>query len=160
MILSDHEIDQLCTSDIRLINPYSVLQLQPASYDVQLDVILAKGIEYGIAYLLQPGQFVLASSIERFNIPNGIVGRLEGKSSLARLGIIIHTAGFIDPGFHGTLTFEITNLNDKPHKLQHEDLIGQVAFIRMSMLADYMYGDPLVHSHYQNQSGPTESYMQ
>lgn len=114
-------------------------------------------IEAGKFYL-QPQQFILASTVERVSLPNFIVGRVEGKSSLGRLGLLIHaTAGFIDPGFTGNITLEISNLNCVPIILRAGLPICQISFQYLESLAINPYGSENLNSKYQNQSGTTES---
>lgn len=109
-------------------------------------------------FCLQPGGFLLASTSEAFRIPSDIVARVEGKSSLGRLGLIVHaTAGYIDPGFDGTITLEIVNLSKFPITLYAGMPIAQISFSRMTSPALRPYGSSLLNSKYQNQNGPTES---
>lgn len=150
MILSDASIDEYVTR-FSLIEPFRRKQLQPASYDLTL------GELPGGLRKLEPGQFILASTLERVNIPAHVVGRIEGKSSWARKGLIIHTAGFVDPGFRGQLTLEMTNLSDTPVPLKVGVLIAQIAFQLLDKPAARPYGHPELGSHYQNQEGITDS---
>lgn len=139
-----------------LIDPFTVGQLQPASYDLKLGALEGFNTKHVI---LGPQQFMLGSTLERVRIPDNIVGRLEGKSSLARQGLIIHTAGFIDPGFRGQLVLEITNLSGKPVMLEIGQLIAQIAFFEMDGPVERPYGHPDLGSHYQDQEGPTPSAL-
>jgi dCTP deaminase len=108
--------------------------------------------------VLEPGVFVLGTTVERVTIPNDLVGRLEGKSSLARLGLVIHsTAGFIDAGFSGQITLELSNVNVLPIKLYVGMKIGQIAFTKLSYPVDTPYGSEELGSKYQNQTGATAS---
>lgn len=159
-VLSDRTIEELVTNK-DLIVPYSQEQLQPASYDVRLADIkgaVSKDRENDI-WWLGPGQFVLGSTMEKVCLPDDIVARIEGKSSLARMGIIVHTAGFIDPGFCGTLTLEITNLSSDSVPLKRNQLIAQLAFQELDRPAARPYGHPSLGSHYQGQDGITPSVL-
>lgn len=155
MILSDSSIEALGDS---LIQPFNRAQLQPASYDLQLGFIRVEN-HLEDSGLIQPGEFLLASTLEVVLLPSHIVGRIEGKSSWARRGLIIHTAGFVDPGFRGTLTLEITNLSAKPLYLKRFDLIAQIAFSYLDRPAVNPYGSPGLNSHYQNQLGPEPAWQ-
>ena len=109
-------------------------------------------------FLLHPGEFVLGSTAERIGIPDDLVGRLEGKSSLARLGLLIHsTAGFVDAGFDGYLTLELSNVATLPITLYPGMKIGQISFLQMTSPADVPYGEASIGSKYQGQRGPTPS---
>lgn len=109
-------------------------------------------------YVLHPGEFILGSTVETVSIPDYLACRFEGKSSLGRIGLTTHvTAGFIDPGFHGTITLEIKNENQFPILLKAGMLIGQLCFIRLNTTVDRMYGSVELGSHYQNQIGVTEA---
>ena len=108
--------------------------------------------------MLHPGEFVLGSTLERIGVPDDLVGRIEGKSSLGRLGLIIHsTAGFIDAGFDGHITLELTNIATLPITLYPGMKIGQVSFMQMTTPADKPYGSGARGSKYQGQQGPTPS---
>lgn len=155
MILSDGSI-WAAVKAFNLIDPFVDSQLQPASYDLRLGEIL-DGDNAVDSRLIMPKEFLLASTMEIVHLPDTIVGRLEGKSSLARQGLIIHTAGFIDPGFSGQLTLEITNLSDKSFPLEAGMLICQIAFSKLDKAALRPYGHPELHSHYQNQIGVTQA---
>ena len=107
---------------------------------------------------LHPGEFVLASTYEVITLPDDIAGRLEGKSSLGRLGLLTHsTAGFIDPGFSGHITLELSNVANLPVKLYPGMKIGQLCLIKLSSSAEHPYGSALYGSRYQGQRGPTPS---
>lgn len=175
-VLPDHEIENLC-KDEGLISPYTRSQLQPASYDVLLasrilvpmglkEVNLAEplpdnlyyerviGGDVGGGYLLRPGDFILGATLERVEIPNNVVGRIEGKSSLARLGITAHiTAGYLDPGFRGNVTLEIVNLWPRPIRIWPGQRIAQLGFEWMSSACIRPYGSPELESHYQDADG-------
>jgi dCTP deaminase len=108
--------------------------------------------------MLHPGEFVLGSTIERVRLPDDLVGRLEGKSSLGRLGLLIHsTAGFVDAGWDGHLTLELSNVANLPITLYPGMKIGQISFLQMTTPADHPYGSEGLKSKYQGQRGPTPS---
>ncbi len=110
------------------------------------------------SYVLNPGEFILGSTVESVSIPDYLACRFEGKSSLGRIGLTTHvTAGFIDPGFQGTITLEIKNENQFPILLKPGMLIGQLCFIRLNTKVDRTYGSVELGSHYQNQIGVTEA---
>lgn len=156
MILNDGDIEKLCDSKYSdvLIFPFLKSQLQPASYDLQLGEWQDTKLE---GYLL-PGEFILGSTREEVCIPDWLTGRMEGKSSRARVGLIVHAAGFVDPGFRGQLTLEMTNLSGSPLPLAKGLLIAQIAFIRLSAPALRPYGSQGLGSHYQGQIGPTKAF--
>ena len=109
-------------------------------------------------FILHPGEFVLASTYEVITLPDDIAGRLEGKSSLGRLGLLTHsTAGFIDPGFSGHTTLELSNVANLPVKLYPGMKIGQLCLIKLSSAAEHPYGSAVYGSRYQGQRGPTPS---
>ena len=109
-------------------------------------------------FILHPGEFVLGSTLERIGVPGDLVGRVEGKSSLGRLGLLIHsTAGFIDAGFDGHITLELANVASLPITLYPGMKIGQVSFMQMTTPADRPYGSGASGSKYQGQRGPTPS---
>ena len=108
--------------------------------------------------MLHPGEFILGSTVERVRLPNDLVGRLEGKSSLGRLGLLIHsTAGFVDAGWDGHLTLELSNVANLPITLYPGMKIGQISFLRMTTPAAIPYGSAGLGSKYQHQRGPTPS---
>jgi dCTP deaminase len=180
VILSDRTIrDQLAAGRIQL-EPFEDQLIQPASVDVRLDhyfrvflnhtmpVIDVKKnleeltrlveIEDGNSFVLHPGEFVLGSTLERVTMPDDLVARVEGKSSLGRLGLLIHsTAGFIDPGFDGHITLELSNVANLPITLYPGMKIGQISFLTMTTPADAPYGSSGLGSKYQGQRGPTPS---
>ena len=180
MILSDHTIrEQLETGRI-VIEPLDLGNIQPSSVDLRLDryfrvfrnhtmrVIdvkedqeeLTELVEIGDeeGFILHPGEFVLGSTAERVALPNDLVARLEGKSSLGRLGLLIHsTAGFVDAGWDGHLTLELSNVANLPITLYPGMKIGQISFLQMTTPADIPYGSGQVGSKYQGQRGPTPS---
>ena len=109
-------------------------------------------------FVIHPGEFVLGRTLERVRMPDDLVSRIEGKSSLGRLGLIVHaTAGFVDPGFEGTLTLEITNLTRVPIKLWSGKPIAQLSFMTLDAPAERPYGHPDLGSHYHGQTDATES---
>jgi dCTP deaminase len=109
-------------------------------------------------FILHPGEFVLGSTAEYVRLPNDLVARLEGKSSLGRLGLLIHsTAGYVDPGFEGHLTLELSNVANLPITIYPNMKIGQISFFRLSSAAENPYGSSKVGSKYQGQRGPTPS---
>jgi dCTP deaminase len=109
-------------------------------------------------FILHPGEFVLGSTLERVTLPDDLVARLEGKSSLGRLGLLIHsTAGFIDPGWDGHVTLELSNVANLPITIYHAMKIGQLSFVQMTEPADTPYGSSTLGSKYQGQRGPTPS---
>lgn len=181
MILSDGDILEGCKRGAIAISPFDSTNIQPASYDVALSAEIRRFTVldddvYPIidprrereltrlervdkwGYFLEPGDFILGCTVERISLSNGIVARLEGKSSLGRLGLLVHaTAGFIDPGFDGQITLELSNLTRYPIKLYPNMKIAQVSFMQMTRPSDNPYGTAEVRSKYQGQSGPTPS---
>lgn len=179
MLLSDGDIRTALAAGAITVDPYEPTLVQPASVDVRLDRVfrvfnqqhgrshidpahrqdgLTTLVRVGAeGFMLHPGQFVLGSTVERIAIDAMTAARLEGKSSLGRLGLIIHsTAGFIDPGFDGHITLELSNAAPLPIRLHVGMKIGQVCFIPMFNPAEVPYG-PARGSRYQGQQGPTES---
>jgi dCTP deaminase len=179
MVLSDRDIRAAIERGDIGIDPYDPRCLQPASLDVRLDrqfrvfrssrhayIDLAKGVDDITElvtvdrepFILHPGEFVLGSTLERVRLANDIVSRVEGKSSLGRLGLLIHsTAGFIDPAWDGHITLELSNVNTIPITLYPRMRIGQLSFFQLSSPAERPYGSPELGSSYQGQSGPTPS---
>lgn len=154
MMLSDASIvDEV--ERCGLIKPFNLKQLQPASYDLKLGC-MDNNKPFRIIY---PGEFMIASSDELVCIPDYLAARLEGKSSWARRGLIVHTAGFVDPGFRGQLTLEMTNLSSLPIPLDVGILICQIAFFQLDRPVERPYGHPELGSHYQDQIGPTRSAL-
>lgn len=176
MMLADHEIEQAIEDEEIFISPrISPKQLQPASVDLMLggefktyyrgtridprlpsDTMLHTEISLpGDPYVLSPGKFLLATTLEQVGLSDTIAGRIEGKSSIARMGIIVHsTAGFIDPGFIGQITLEMTNFNNMPVVLWPGMAICQISFTRISKVRR-PYGHEDLGSKYQGQLGPT-----
>jgi dCTP deaminase len=181
MVLSDRDIKTRLKIDL-VITPLDESCIQPSSIDVHLDdnflvfdnhnlhIIDTRNpikdlmkrilIKKDVPFILHPREFILGTTIERIEVPNDLVCRLEGKSSLGRMGLIIHsTAGYIDPGFKGQVTLEISNLSNLPIALYKDMKIGQFSFIQMTSPAEFPYGHSKLGSHYQNQTGATESRM-
>lgn len=180
MILSDRSIREELESGNIGISPLGEGCIQPSSVDLHVDryfrvfrnhtqrVIdvrenqeeLTELVEMaeGEPLILHPGEFVLGSTTERVRLPNYLVGRLEGKSSLGRLGLLIHsTAGFVDAGWDGYLTLELSNVANLPITVYPGMKIGQISFLRMTTEADTPYGSSVLGSKYQHQRGPTPS---
>jgi dCTP deaminase len=180
MILSDRTIREELDAGRIIIDPLDESCIQPSSVDLRLDRLfrvflnhtmpvidvkedledLTRLVEIGEgeAFILHPGEFVLGSTYEKVSLPDDLVGRIEGKSSLGRLGLLIHsTAGFIDAGFSGHITLELSNVANLPITLYPSMKIGQVSFLRMTTPADVPYGSARVGSKYQGQRGPTPS---
>ena len=180
MILSDRTIREELSASRIVIEPLMEGCIQPSSVDLHVDryfrlfrnhtrgMIDVKEDQQELtelvevtdddALILHPGEFVLGSSLERVALPDDLVGRLEGKSSLGRLGLLIHsTAGFVDPGFDGHLTLELSNVSNLPITVYPGMKIGQISFLRMTTAADHPYGSSGVGSKYQHQRGPTPS---
>ena len=180
MVLSDRTIERLIADGRIGIDPYDEGLLQPSSVDVRVDRYfrvfhnarypfidvkqpqeqLTEEVEIGDddPFILHPGEFVLGSTRERVALGDDLVARLEGKSSLGRLGLLIHsTAGFVDAGFDGHLTLELSNVANLPIAIYPEMKIGQISFLRMSTAAEHPYGSDATRSKYQGQRGPTPS---
>jgi len=180
MILSDRTIREELAAGRIVIDPLDEGCIQPSSVDLRLDRLFRVflnhtmpvidvrqdlsdltrlvEIDEGDAFILHPGEFVLGSTYERVAVPDYLVARIEGKSSLGRLGLLIHsTAGFIDAGFSGHITLELSNVANLPITLYPGMKIGQVSFLRMTTPADVPYGSAQVGSKYQGQRGPTPS---
>lgn len=179
-VLSDRDIRAEIESGRVRIDPYDPVDLQPSSVDLHLDDSfrvfrnnrypyidvrdlqpdLTELIHVGEdeAFILHPGEFVLGQTLEWVELPDDLVARLEGKSSLGRLGLLIHsTAGYVDPGWKGTLTLELSNVANLPITLYYGMRIGQISFFRMSSPVDRPYGSAGLGSKYQGQSEPTAS---
>ncbi|CAN5838071.1 dCTP deaminase [soil metagenome] len=180
MIFSDRSIREAIAEGRIAIDPYEPSFVQPSSIDLRVDRgfrvfqnhrhpaidprspqdDLTKLIEVDETepFMLHPGEFVLGSTLEKVRLGVDVVARLEGKSSLGRLGLLIHsTAGFIDPGFEGAITLELSNVATLPIAIYPRMKIGQVSFYQMTTAADRPYGSPELGSKYQGQSGPTAS---
>ena len=180
MLLSDRDIAAEIKAGRVQVEPFEPKMIQPSSVDVRLDrffrvfenhkyEVIDPSVEQSeltrevaVApddfFILHPGEFVLASTYEVITLPDDIAGRLEGKSSLGRLGLLTHsTAGFINPGFSGHITLELSNVSNLPVKLYPGMKIGQLCLIRLSSSAEHPYGSAVYGSRYQGQRGPTPS---
>jgi len=178
VVLSDRTIERLIDEGRIGIDPYDPELLQPSSVDVRVDRFfrvfhnarypfidvreempdLTELVEVkpDEPFILHPGEFVLGSTLERVAIPDDLVARLEGKSSLGRLGLLIHsTAGYVDPGWDGYLTLELSNVANLPITIYPSMKIGQISFFRLTSPADAPYGS--AGNKYQGQRGPTPS---
>ena len=179
MVLSDRTIKEEMAKGRIVIEPLDSTCIQPASVDIHLDNKLlvfktwrppfyffvrqntdglSEPVEISVykPFLLNAGEFVLASTLESITIPNDIVARLEGKSSLGRIGLLIHsTAGYVDPGWHGHLTIELSNVAKLPVTLYYKMAIGQISFLRLTSPVERLYGSVGLRSKYQGQSEPT-----
>ena len=180
MIFSDRTIKDAIAEGRISIEPYDESFVQPSSIDLRVDryfrvfenhkyphidprkrqedlttIVEVSGDE---PFVLHPGEFVLGSTLERVRLGDDVVARLEGKSSLGRLGLLIHsTAGFVDPGFDGYLTLELSNVATLPIAIYPEMRIGQISFYQMTTPAEHPYGSKEAGSKYQGQRGPTPS---
>ncbi len=180
MLLSDRDIRAAITAGRVMIEPYDAEMVQPSSVDVRIDryfrvfenhryphidpsveqaeltrLVEPDGDE---PFILHPGEFVLGSTYEVVSLPDDVSARLEGKSSLGRLGLLTHsTAGFIDAGFSGHVTLELSNVATLPIKLWPGMKIGQLCFFRLTSPAEAPYGSGAQGSRYQGQRGPTPS---
>jgi dCTP deaminase len=185
VILSDRSLREALAAGRIVIDPLDEACIQPSSIDVKLDRLfrvfrnhtagvidvkkdmrdLTELVEIDAAgdgepgvFMLHPGEFVLGSTLERVAVPDDLVARIEGKSSLGRLGLLIHsTAGFIDAGFDGHVTLELANVANLPITLYPGMKIGQISFLMMTTPADKPYGSGASGSKYQGQRGPTPS---
>jgi len=180
MLLSDRDIAAEIKAGRVQVEPFEPKMIQPSSVDVRLDRFFRvfENHKYEVIdpsaeqpdltrevavspddfFILHPGEFVLASTYEVITLPDDIAGRLEGKSSLGRLGLLTHsTAGFIDPGFSGHITLELSNVANLPVKLYPGMKIGQLCLIKLSSSAEHPYGSAVYGSRYQGQRGPTPS---
>ncbi|EEJ53153.1 dCTP deaminase [Mobiluncus mulieris] len=179
MLISDRDIRALVAEGRVILEPWDSTMVQPASIDVRLDryfrlfdnhkyaMIDPAKEQPGLTRLfdsgdkpliLHPGEFVLGSTFEHVTLPDNIAARLEGKSSLGRLGLLTHsTAGFIDPGFTGHITLELSNTATMPIALYPGMKIGQLCFFQMSSPSEAPYGSGAKGSRYQGQRGPTAS---
>jgi dCTP deaminase len=180
MVLSDRTIRAEIESGRIAFDPYDPGLVQPSSVDVRVDrqfrvfhnarhpyidvrkpmedlteLVTVPGDE---PFILHPGEFVLGQTLERVTLPDDVVARLEGKSSLGRLGLLIHsTAGFVDAGFSGNLTLELSNVANLPITIYHGMPIGQMSFMRMDGPVEHAYGSSETGSKYQGQGEPTAS---
>lgn len=180
MVLSDRTIKEQMTAGRIIIRPFDPKDVQPASVDLHLDrrVLVFRNnkdpyidlrkpmleltepmdIADDRPFILHPGEFVLGSTLEHIEVPHDIVARLEGKSSLGRIGLLIHsTAGYVDPGWKGHLTLELTNVSRLPVTLYYGMRIGQISFLTLTTPVDRPYGSKELGSRYQGQTDPTAS---
>ncbi|WP_134774325.1 dCTP deaminase [Ornithinimicrobium flavum] len=180
MLLSDRDIRAQVDSGRVRLEPWDPAMIQPSSVDVRLDRFfrlfdnhkypfidpaqeqpeLTRLVEVDAAesFVLHPGEFVLGSTLEQVSLPDDVAARVEGKSSLGRLGLLTHaTAGFVDPGFTGHVTLELSNVATLPIVLHPGMKIGQLCFFQLSSPAEHPYGSDVRGSHYQGQRGPTAS---
>lgn len=180
MILSDRTIREELVAGRVVIDPLGPDAVQPSSVDLRVDryfrlfrnhtmavIDVAEEqeeltelveVDEDVPLVLHPGEFVLGSTLERVALPDDLVGRLEGKSSLGRLGLLIHsTAGFVDAGWDGHLTLELSNVASLPIRVYPRMKIGQISFLRMTTPAERPYGSATMGSKYQHQRGPTPS---
>jgi dCTP deaminase len=179
-VLSDRDIRAAIESGEVGIRPYNPRDLQPSSVDLHLDrrFRVFRNNRYAYidvrapqpdltellsvaddeAFILHPGEFVLGQTLEWVELADDLVARLEGRSSLGRLGLLIHsTAGYVDPGWKGNLTLELSNVANLPIALYYGMSIGQISFFRMTSAAERPYGSPELGSKYQGQAEPTAS---
>ncbi len=180
VLLSDRDIRAEVESGRVALEPYDPEMIQPSSIDVRLDRFfrLFDNHKYAVidpaadqpdltrlvevegedAFVLHPGEFVLGSTLEVVRIPDDLAARLEGKSSLGRLGLLTHsTAGFVDPGFSGHITLELSNVANLPITLWPGMKIGQLCLFRLTSASEHPYGSAVYGSRYQDQRGPTPS---
>ena len=180
MLLSDRDLISEIKSGQLGLDPFEPSLVQPSSIDVRLDRLfrvfnnhlythidpaerqddLTTLVEVpdGEAFILHPGEFMLASTLETVTLGHQLAARLEGKSSLGRLGLLVHsTAGFIDPGFSGHVTLELSNVASLPIRLWPGMKIGHFCVLRLSSPAEHPYGSAVYGSRYQHQRGPTAS---
>jgi dCTP deaminase len=180
MVLSDRTIRAEIEAGRIVFDPFEPAMIQPSSVDVRVDnkfrvfhnarrpyidvrepmedLTELVTAEEGRPFILHPGEFVLGQTLERVSLPSDLVARLEGKSSLGRLGLLIHsTAGFVDAGFEGNLTLELSNVANLPITIYHGMPIGQISFMRMDAAVERPYGTAEAGSKYQGQAEPTAS---
>jgi dCTP deaminase len=180
VVLSDRTIREEIESGRIVIDPFEPSNVQPSSVDVRVDrqfrvfhnarytyidvrqpmddLTELVEITDDEPFILHPGEFVLGQTLERVTLPDDLVARLEGKSSLGRLGLLIHsTAGFVDSGFSGNLTLELSNVANLPITIYHGMPIGQISFMRMDGPVERPYGTDEAGSKYQGQAEPTPS---
>ncbi len=179
-VLSDRTIKEELAAGCLVIDPLDEDDIQPASVDLHLDRVFRifrvtrrpyvdvrepmddltdlVSIEDDEPFIIQPGAFVLGSTLESVTLPDDIVARVDGRSSLGRLGLLVHaTAGYVDPGWMGKLTLELSNQSQMPIALYYGMKISQVSFLRMSTPVERPYGSEGLASKYQGQTGPTPS---
>jgi dCTP deaminase len=177
LILVDHDIMMAVVYNEIEIDPYDHAQVQPASYDIRLSPeirridprmeVIDPGAKQPYSFpevlqhpfVLHPGEFILASSVERIRLCDHMVAQLSGKSSLARVGLQVEAAGYFDPGWDGQATMELLNMTQRPIRLYPGMKIAQMVFLRTTSAAQRPYGHPELGSKYQGQTGPTPSEM-
>ena len=180
MVLSDRTIRAEIEAGRIVFDPFDESMIQPSSVDVRVDnkfrvfhnarrayidvrepmddLTELVTAESDRPFILHPGEFVLGQTLERVSLPSDLVARLEGKSSLGRLGLLIHsTAGFVDAGFEGNLTLELSNVANLPITIYHGMPIGQISFMRMDGAVERPYGADGAGGKYQGQAEPTPS---
>ncbi|MHA7261686.1 dCTP deaminase [Arthrobacter sp. TMN-37] len=180
MLFSDRDIRAEISASRIELDPYDPAMVQPSSVDVRIDRFFRLFDNHKYAhidpsedqpdltrlvevapdepFILHPGEFVLGATYEKVTLPDDVAARLEGKSSLGRLGLLTHsTAGFIDPGFSGHVTLELSNMATLPIKLWPGSKIGQLCFFRLTSPAEHAYGSGRYGNRYQGQRGPTAS---
>jgi dCTP deaminase len=180
VLLSDRDLKAAIASGELGLTPYDEAMIQPSSIDVRLDRYFRVFANHKYThidpseqqddltvpiepdgddpFILHPGEFVLGSTLEIISLGDSLASRLEGKSSLGRLGLLTHsTAGFIDPGFSGHVTLELSNVANLPIKLYPGMKIGQICVLQLSSPSEHPYGSSLYGSRYQDQRGPTPS---
>ena len=182
MVLSDKTIKEELAKGRIVIDPLGEGCIQPASVDVHLgsEVLIFRNskaayidirqdlsgltevveIEEDNPFILHPGEFILGSTVENIELPDDLVARLEGKSSLGRIGLLIHsTAGYVDPGWKGRLTLELSNVANLPVTLYKDMKIGQLSYLRLTTKVDNPYGSENLNSKYQGQTGAMGSQI-
>jgi len=182
LVLSDRSIKEEIACNRIGIDPFDETAIQPASVDLHLDrkfrlfrstahayvdireempdLTELVEVEPDKPFILHPGEFVLGGTVECITLPDDIVARVDGRSSLGRLGLLIHsTAGFIDPGWEGCLTLELSNVSNLPITLYYGMRIGQISFYRMTSPAENPYGSEILGSKYKGQREPTPSRL-
>jgi len=179
-VLSDRTIREQIAAGRISIDPLDGDAIQPASVDLRLDdsfrifrvtsrafVDVREAVDdltelvtiaHDEPFVLQPGAFCLATTLETITLPDDIVARVDGRSSLGRLGLLVHaTAGYVDPGWRGKLTLELSNQSQMPIALYYGMRVSQISFLELSSAAERPYGTPGLGSKYQGQTGPTPS---
>lgn len=180
MLISDRDIRKELNDGRIVLEPFDESMIQPASVDVRIDRFFRLFDNHKYAHIdpskdqselthlvevdpnepliLHPGEFVLGATYEKVTLPADIAARLEGKSSLGRLGLLTHsTAGFIDPGFSGHVTLELSNMATLPIMLWPGSKVGQLCFFRLTSETEHPYGSGAYGNRYQGQRGPTAS---
>jgi dCTP deaminase len=180
MVLSDRTIKAEIAAGRLVLDPYDPALVQPSSVDVRVDrryrvfhnsrqpyidvrepmqdLTELITVDEDEPFVLHPGEFVLGQTLERVTLPDDLAARLDGKSSLGRMGLLIHsTAGFVDPGWKGNLTLELSNVANLPITIYYGMPIGQISFMRMDLAVERPYGSDETGSKYQGQAEPTPS---